>query len=77
MALMKQLALGRDVLAPIISVVIVSTVVTPTENGKQRTGGNVAELSVITSPGKWLYRTLGASVSSIHAFQPSPFWFNF
>ncbi len=29
MALMKQLALGRDVLAPIISVVIVRTVVTP------------------------------------------------
>lgn len=28
-ALMKQLALGRDVLAPIIKVVMVSTVVTP------------------------------------------------
>lgn len=29
MALMKQLALGRDVLAPIINVVMVRTVVTP------------------------------------------------
>lgn len=29
MALMKQLALGRDVRAPIIRVVIVNTVVTP------------------------------------------------
>lgn len=29
MALMKQLALGREVRAPIISVVMVSTVVTP------------------------------------------------
>ena len=31
MALMKQLALGSDVRAPIISVVMVSTVVTPEE----------------------------------------------
>lgn len=34
MALMKQLALGREVRAPIISVVIVRTVVTPLINGR-------------------------------------------
>lgn len=50
-ALMKQLALGRDVLAPIIRVVIVNTVVTPLmEKNKhlQKRGwqGDITALSV-------------------------------
>lgn len=50
-ALMKQLALGRDVLAPIIRVVIVNTVVTPLKVKNEykkhdRQGGDKTALTV-------------------------------
>lgn len=49
-ALMKQLALGRDVLAPIIRVVIVNTVVTPltVKNKHEQHGWHGGDKTAVT-----------------------------
>lgn len=53
MALMKQLALGRDVLAPIINVVMVRTVVTPVTNHSTMVGHSIFEsIKIATFPFK-------------------------